>query len=62
MKPKHLIFYRKGVYKRQLQIVFNHEIAAIKNACKKLENNYQPPITYIVVQQCYKIPFFLSEW
>ena len=61
MKPNHLIFYRKDVLEDQFEVILKHEIAAIKSACEKIENNYQPPITYIVAQQCHKIRFFPSR-
>jgi len=61
LKPAHLIFYRDGVSEGQFEIVFKHEIIAIQNACQKLQKDFQPKITYIVVQKRHKIRFFPKD-
>lgn len=50
-KPTRIIFFRDGIsesYFDKLQFI---ELNAIREACMKLEKDYQPGITYIVVQK-----------
>ncbi|KAG8134005.1 hypothetical protein E2320_011768 [Naja naja] len=47
-KPTRIIFYRDGV--------LHHELLAIREACIKLEKDYQPGITFIVVGKSGNIP------
>ena len=42
---------RDGVSEGQFQTVLSHELRAIREACIKLETNYQPGISFIVVQK-----------
>ncbi|KAF5400817.1 Argonaute 3 RISC catalytic component [Paragonimus heterotremus] len=55
--PTKLIFYRDGVSEGQFQTVLTEELRAIQNACTKLRPDYQPAITYIVVQKRHHIRF-----
>ncbi|KAL6603356.1 hypothetical protein ACP70R_043717 [Stipagrostis hirtigluma subsp. patula] len=50
-KPQRLIFYRDGVSEGQFYQVLLHELDAIRKACASLEANYQPQVTFIVVQK-----------
>uniref|UniRef100_A0A3B3R1V0 Piwi domain-containing protein n=1 Tax=Paramormyrops kingsleyae TaxID=1676925 RepID=A0A3B3R1V0_9TELE len=50
-KPTRIIFYRDGVPEGQLPQILHYELLAIRDACIKLEKDYQPGITYIVVQK-----------
>lgn len=43
--------FRDGVSEGQFQTVLSHELRAIREACIKLETNYQPGISFIVVQK-----------
>ncbi|XP_078169217.1 protein argonaute 1B-like [Carex rostrata] len=49
--PQQIIFYRDGVGEGQFEQVLHYEINAIKDACKQLNENYKPAITFIVVQK-----------
>ncbi|CAA6673424.1 unnamed protein product [Spirodela intermedia] len=49
-KPQRIIFYRDGVSEGQFYQVLFHELDAIRKACASLEPNYQPPVTFVVVQ------------
>ena len=57
-QPKRIIFYRDGVSEGQFQMVLNKEIAAMQRACKKLNPNYEPGITYFVAQKRHSTRFF----
>ena len=48
---KIIVFIRDGVSEGQFQSVLSHELRAIREACIKLETNYQPGISFIVVQK-----------
>ena len=43
--------FRDGVSEGQFQTVLSHELRAIREACIKLEPQYQPGISFIVVQK-----------
>lgn len=50
-KPQRIIFYRDGVSEGQFAKILNHELDAIRKACLRLDKEYNPPITFIVVQK-----------
>ncbi|XP_020575957.1 protein argonaute MEL1-like isoform X2 [Phalaenopsis equestris] len=50
-KPKHILLYRDGVSEGQFNNVLSNEMDAIKKACVSIEEDYLPPITFIVVQK-----------
>jgi eukaryotic translation initiation factor 2C len=47
-KPVHLIYFRDGVSEGQYQDILKHELNQIRNACKKLNANFKPTITFVV--------------
>ena len=57
-KPMKIIFYRDGVSEGQFKAVRLEEIAALQKACTELESDYQPKITFIVVQKRHHTRFF----
>ncbi|OQR82280.1 Argonaute1 (AGO1), partial [Achlya hypogyna] len=57
-KPLRMVVYRDGVSEGQFSAVLNHEIAAIRRACAKLEEGYNPQITFVVVQKRHHTRFF----
>lgn len=50
-KPMRIIFYRDGVSEGQFYQVLLDELEAIRRACMSIDNDYQPPVTFIVVQK-----------
>uniref|UniRef100_A0A8D2P302 Protein argonaute-1 n=1 Tax=Zosterops lateralis melanops TaxID=1220523 RepID=A0A8D2P302_ZOSLA len=60
-KPTRIIFYRDGVPEGQLPQVRNPQLLAIRDACIKLEKDYQPGITYIVVQKRHHTRLFCAD-
>ncbi|KAF9165771.1 eukaryotic translation initiation factor 2C, 3 [Actinomortierella ambigua] len=50
-KPQQILFYRDGVSESQFEEVKKSEVAAIKNACQRLEKDYQPKLTFVVIQK-----------
>ncbi|KAJ0968996.1 hypothetical protein J5N97_021873 [Dioscorea zingiberensis] len=60
-KPERIIFYRDGVSEGQFLQVLVHEVQAIRNACDCLEPNYQPPITFVVVQKRHHTRLFANN-
>ncbi|KAF6173400.1 hypothetical protein GIB67_027095 [Kingdonia uniflora] len=50
-KPLRIIFYRDGVSEGQFYQVLLFELDAIRKACASLEPNYQPPVTFVIVQK-----------
>lgn len=60
-KPQRIIFYRDGVSEGQFQQVLHHELVSIRQACMKLEDGYQPGITFVVVQKRHHTRLFCSD-
>jgi eukaryotic translation initiation factor 2C len=61
LKPERIVFYRDGVSEGQFHMVLNHEVTAIREACAMLEKEYQPPITFIIVQKRHNTRLFPSN-
>ncbi|RGB43667.1 Piwi domain-containing protein [Rhizophagus diaphanus] len=57
-KPERILFYRNGVSEGQFYIVLKNEIKAIKEACRSLDEKYNPTITFVVVQKRHHTRFF----
>ncbi|KAM3206903.1 hypothetical protein ACQJBY_062214 [Aegilops geniculata] len=57
-KPERIIFYRDGVSESQFSPVLLHEVDAIRKACISLDENYVPPITFLVVQKRHQTRLF----
>lgn len=60
-KPQRIIFYRDGVSEGQFYQVLLHELDAIRKACASLEPNYQPPVTFVVVQKRHHTRLFADN-
>lgn len=60
-KPARIIYYRDGVSEGQFSNVLNHELRAIREACLKLEIEYQPGITFVVVQKRHHTRLFCAD-
>ncbi|KMZ67758.1 Protein argonaute 1A [Zostera marina] len=60
-KPQRIIFYRDGVSEGQFYQVLLHELDAIRKACASLEPDYQPPVTFVVVQKRHHTRLFASN-
>ncbi|KAI5680651.1 hypothetical protein M9H77_01878 [Catharanthus roseus] len=64
-KPLRIIFYRDGVTDGQFYQVLLYELDAIRKAGESLEPGYQPPVTFIVVQNRHHTRLFPNnhtEW
>ncbi|KAI5433160.1 protein argonaute 1 [Lathyrus oleraceus] len=60
-KPQRIIFYRDGVSEGQFYQVLLFELDAIRKACASLEPNYQPTVTFVVVQKRHHTRLFASD-
>lgn len=61
-KPRKIIFYRDGVSEGELIAVKKQEFAAVRAACKELQqDNYEPGITFIVVQKRHHVRFMPED-
>jgi eukaryotic translation initiation factor 2C len=49
--PQRLVFFRDGVSEGQFNQVLNHEMNEIRKACMRIDPNYKPRCTFIVVQK-----------
>jgi eukaryotic translation initiation factor 2C len=57
-KPESIIMYRDGVSEGQFLKVLANELRAIRSACSKVEQGYEPRITYVIVQKRHHTRFF----
>merc|ERR1712126_484324 len=57
-KPEKIIMYRDGVSEGQFLTVLSSELVAMRAACRELEEEYKPEITYIIVQKRHHTRFF----
>ncbi|VEL13804.1 unnamed protein product [Protopolystoma xenopodis] len=55
--PTRIFFYRDGVSEGQFSTVLLSELRAIQKACKSLRPDFEPAITYVVVQKRHHIRF-----
>ncbi|KAM9384293.1 protein argonaute-2 isoform 3-T3 [Pholidichthys leucotaenia] len=66
-KPTRIIYYRDGISEGQfsqvtyIKEVLHHELLAIREACIKLEKDYQPGITFVVVQKRHHTRLFCMD-
>ncbi|CAN6439599.1 unnamed protein product [Victoria cruziana] len=60
-KPLRIIFYRDGVSEGQFYQVLLYELDAIRKACASLEPNYQPPVTFVIVQKRHHTRLFTNN-
>ncbi|KAJ6837078.1 protein argonaute 1A-like [Iris pallida] len=60
-KPQRIIFYRDGVSEGQFSQVLLYELDAIRKACDSLEPDYQPPVTFVVVQKRHHTRLFANN-
>lgn len=60
-KPHRLIMYRDGVSEGQFIHVLQHELTAVREACIKLEADYKPGITFIIVQKRHHTRLFCAD-
>nr|XP_043632802.1 protein argonaute 4A-like [Erigeron canadensis] len=61
LKPQNIIIFRDGVGESQFNQVLNIELEAIMQACKFLEENWDPKFTVIVAQKIHHTKFFQSN-
>merc|ERR1711972_1117359 len=57
-KPEKIIMFRDGCSEGQFLAVLAKELVAIRQACKELEADYEPAITFVVVQKRHHTRFF----
>ena len=60
-KPRKIIFYRDGVSEGQFNQVLVYEVGAVQEACMKLEKEYRPKITFVVVQKRHHTRLFCED-
>ncbi|THG07146.1 hypothetical protein TEA_019246 [Camellia sinensis var. sinensis] len=60
-RPHRIIFYRDRVCEGQFNQVLLYEMDAIRKACVSLEENYLPPVTFVVVQKIHHTRLFPAQ-
>lgn len=56
--PKRIIFFRDGVSEGQFETVFRTEVNALQQAFKEFEPDYEPALTFIIVQKRHHVRLF----
>ncbi|VDN33859.1 unnamed protein product [Gongylonema pulchrum] len=56
--PKHIVIYRDGISETEFLNTLKEELASVKAACRKLDSEYSPTVSYIVVQKRHHTRFF----
>ncbi|CAG8473883.1 8152_t:CDS:10 [Acaulospora morrowiae] len=59
--PRRIIMYRDGVSESQFEMVLTHELVQIKDACRRIDNNYMPPITFVIVGKRHHTRFYPKQ-
>ncbi|KAF9409905.1 Eukaryotic translation initiation factor 2C [Podila epigama] len=57
-RPRRILFYRDGVSEGQYAEVMRSEVAAVKEACRHIDPNYNPPVTFCIVKKRHHARFF----
>ncbi|XP_064115910.1 protein argonaute-2-like [Macrobrachium nipponense] len=60
-KPERIVMYRDGVSESQFLEVLSFELKEMRKACTELQADYQPAITFIVVQKRHHTRLFCQE-
>lgn len=60
-KPERLIMFRDGVSESQFYTVLGYELKAMREACKSLQQDYKPGMTFIVVQKRHHTRLFCDD-
>ncbi|KAL7268875.1 hypothetical protein RUND412_008489 [Rhizina undulata] len=59
--PESILVYRDGVSEGQFQIVLKEELPQIYKACERIQSNYRPKITVIIVGKRHHTRFYPTE-
>ncbi|CAG8650047.1 1091_t:CDS:10, partial [Rhizophagus irregularis] len=59
--PLRIIMYRDGVSESQFEMVLTHELEKIKDACKEIDETYNPPITFVIVGKRHHTRFYPQQ-
>ncbi|KAL3998292.1 Piwi domain family protein [Acanthocheilonema viteae] len=60
-KPGHIVLFRDGVSDSQFLDVMNDELLCLKTAIHQLDQQYNPTVSYIVVQKRHHTRFFQQD-
>ncbi|KAG2527411.1 hypothetical protein JM18_003139 [Phytophthora kernoviae] len=57
-KPEHVVYYRDGVSEGQMFDILQTEMRALRKAFKMISEDYNPPVTFIVVNKRHHLRAF----
>jgi len=61
IKPVHILFLRDGVSEGEFRQVLQYEVKAIEAACRSLDANFRPKITFITCQKRHHTRIFAVD-
>ncbi|KHN71070.1 Uncharacterized protein Tcan_02543 [Toxocara canis] len=59
--PNHIVIYRDGISETEFLNTTREELTSAMAACKKLDPDYSPTISYVVVQKRHHTRFFVEN-
>ncbi|KAE9031993.1 Protein argonaute-2 [Phytophthora rubi] len=57
-KPEHVVYYRDGVSEGQMFDILQTEMRALRKAFKMISDDYNPPVTFVVVNKRHHLRAF----
>ncbi|KAE9213998.1 Protein argonaute [Phytophthora fragariae] len=57
-KPEHVVYYRDGVSEDQMFDILQTEMRALRKAFKMISDDYNPPVTFVVVNKRHHLRAF----
>eukprot|EP01135_Chromosphaera_perkinsii_P007963 Nk52_evm35s1073 gene=Nk52_evmTU35s1073 len=59
--PEHILYYRDGVGEGMFNLIIDSEIEQLRNAIKSIRSDWDPKITFVVVQKRHHTRFFCNQ-
>jgi eukaryotic translation initiation factor 2C len=59
--PYRILFYRDGLFEGQFAQVLQFELSALRAACREIDPNYTPTITFVLVQKRHHTRLFVAQ-
>jgi len=60
-KPEHVVYYRDGVSEGQMFDILQTEMRALRKAFKMISEDYNPPVTFVVVNKRHHLRAFAAN-
>uniref|UniRef100_A0A915BBS2 Piwi domain-containing protein n=1 Tax=Parascaris univalens TaxID=6257 RepID=A0A915BBS2_PARUN len=61
LRPAHIIIFRDGVSNSEFVDTMNDELSSLKAAMNRLDSDYNPTLSYVVIQKRHRTRFFVER-